>query len=90
MKALKNTLGVAAAGLRLGSGIAQYAPLIALALLFLPPEGPHLRWEYQYTENAGTRFYMRCSYLGSRGLIAPAIVDHCPLLAWLEAQGARP
>ena len=89
MNTVRDVFGALASALHMASAVTERGPLIAAALLLLSPVGPHLRWEYQYTESAGTRFYMRCSYLGSRGLIAPAIVDNCPLLAWLDTRETR-
>lgn len=52
---------------------------LALAVCFASPVGPHLRIE-QRIDGA-------CIYAGSRGVLAPAFVPGCPLLAWLDARG---
>jgi len=69
------------------SGLVGHWKLAALVIFFLSPVGPHLRWEYQYTQGYnGYRAYQSCTYLGSRGFITPDYVEGCPFVAWLDAR----
>jgi hypothetical protein len=63
--------------------------VVLIAIFFLSPVGPHLRWEYQYRGANEYRTYSNCTYLGSRGFFKPGYIGNCPLIAWLDSRGAR-
>ena len=63
--------------------------LVLIAVFFISPVGPHLRWTYTYTETYGQRSYLQCSYFGSRGIVLPTMAGDCPLLIILDARKGR-
>ena len=60
--------------------------LVAVVVFFVSPVGPHIRWEYSYEGRGGTRFYTRCTYLGSRGFTVPNFFGECPFFAILDGR----
>lgn len=83
------TLGAGLA--RLLAGLLHRWPLVLIALFFISPVGPHLRLSYSYYEgSAHPSQLFDCTYLGSRGVIAPARgdLDGCPIIAWIDAREA--
>ncbi|MEM9128183.1 MAG: hypothetical protein AAGA97_00420 [Pseudomonadota bacterium] len=62
----------------------RYWPIALLALLFLSPETPHLRWTYQYVWQGDQKRFVRCTYLGIRGQVTPDFAPHCPVIALLN------
>lgn len=66
--------------------ILSYWKAVLFLAFILSPIGPHLRWSYEYREIYGQRVYLRCHYLGSRGLITPDLAPDCPLFAILDAR----
>lgn len=75
---------------RMIGGLLNHWPLAVVALFFLSPVGPHLRWEYTYRGYGDYRSYVSCTYLGSRGFVTPIFMDDCPMVAWLDSRGSRP
>jgi len=86
MNSKRRTLGVLAAAARLLGALVDRWPLAVLALLLLSPEGPHLRWAYQYRDVYSERAYTRCTYLGSRGFVTPVHDGNCPVIIWINAR----
>jgi hypothetical protein len=90
MKALLFPLKMIAALLRLLGRLQRIWPLLALTAFILSPIGPHLLWTYEYRNIYGNRIITNCQYLGSHGVIAPAMKDDsCPVIAWLDAREWR-
>lgn len=59
-------------------------PLLLIALFFISPIGPHLRWTYTYQDYYGNRTYYACQYLGSRGFINYMHGDDCPFVVMID------
>ncbi len=78
---------------RLIGGMLGYWKLALIALFFLSPVGPHLRWEYTYRGDRDPfcqRSYTSCTYLGSRGFITPAITVDCPFIILNAREWRKP
>lgn len=75
---------------RMTGHLLAYWKLLLIAVFFVSPVGPHLRWEYTYRDAYGHRSYVSCTYLGSSGFITPGYLDDCPVIAWLDARGFAP
>jgi hypothetical protein len=57
-------------------------PILFIVGLFLLPETPHLRWQYQYRDIGNSRVYVSCDYIGINGMVV-SITDRCPFIAFL-------
>lgn len=82
-------LAAGGALLRLLGAALRHWKLVLVALFFLSPIGPHLRMQYTYQDGGGQRVYLACTYLGSRGFIAPNLAPDCPVIAILDARDWR-
>lgn len=66
-------------------GLLGMWPLLLIAIFFLSPMGPHLRWSYEYRDlGASSRIYYACTYLGSRGFVRYMEGDDCPFIAMID------
>lgn len=74
--------------LRTLSSVLKHWPLIVLAALILSPVGPHLRWQYTAIDAPSGLIYLRCHYIGARGLIADVQreIPACPLVAVIDTR----
>ncbi len=68
------------------SSIVEHWQVIAISILIMSPVGPHLRWEYQYRDTFGARYYFNCTYLGSRGIVRVKLLESCPLIIIHDAR----
>ena len=75
---------IVASVLRFAANGLRYWPILCVGLLIFLPSGPHLLWSWEYYETGSYRTYVRCSYLGARGVAGPFYIDNCPAIAWLE------
>lgn len=89
-------LSYLAATARLAGALVSLWPLALIALLFVSPTGPHVLWEYEYRNGLRPsyaapreRIYVRCTYLGARGLVTPDLAPQCPFVAFLNADDWR-
>ncbi|MCI4663146.1 MAG: hypothetical protein MRY74_00350 [Neomegalonema sp.] len=83
---MKSTLMMAATLLRgLGALIGYWKPLLVI-LFFLSPTGPHLRWTQSYVGSPDHPRFIRCDYLGARGIVATNFAPDCPLIVWIDAR----
>ena len=87
---MKHGLLIAAIALRVLSAAIGYWKAALILLFFLSPIGPHLRWTHAYTGSPEHPRYVRCDYIGARGLITPPFAPDCPLFVWLDAREWRP
>ena len=60
-------------------------PFIAVAIVFMLPETPHLRVSYTYTGSHEHPNYRTCQYLGIHGF-SQVIGQDCPLVAFIEGK----
>ena len=70
-------------------GLFRFWPLVLIAVFFISPVGPHLRWEYTYTDVYGRRVFHACTYLGARGFIITDGYPDCPFVAVLDTRTGR-
>ena len=66
-------------GLRILIALLPLTPVIAIAIVFLLPETPHLRVSYTYTGSYEHPSYRTCQYLGIHGTV-DVIGQDCPLV----------
>ncbi|MEM7220027.1 MAG: hypothetical protein AAF515_16795 [Pseudomonadota bacterium] len=69
--------------------LAKAWPLALIAVCFLSPISPHLRWSYTYTDVGSYRVYRDCAYLGVTGEIFPDYSETCPLIALIDRRTHR-
>lgn len=85
---MRNALTLGGGLARLLAALLRRWPLVLIALFLISPVGPHLRLSYSYIEGRQhPSLYFVCTYLGSRGVIAPA-VGGCPIIAWIDTREA--
>ena len=69
-------------GLRWLITLLPLLPVLALVMIFLLPQTPHLRISYSYTGTYEHPIYRECNYLGIHGFIRVLGPD-CPLVAFI-------
>ena len=76
---------------KLTSVLLRYWLLIVLAAIALSPIGPHLRWQYQYLGPYSNKTFIRCDYIGSRGVVedVPHLTPDCPFFVILDSREYR-
>lgn len=68
-------------------------PLVLVVAFFYFEQGPHFYWSGEYRAFGGSRTYISCTYIGSRG---PVHLDfrhfnnHCPQIMWLDSRKVAP
>ena len=73
---------------RLFGALLRKWPLFVILLICVSPVGPHVRWEYQYVGSYSNKTYIRCDYMGSRGLLedVPHLPPDCPFIVILDSR----
>ena len=66
-------------GVRILMALLPLVPVLAVAIVFLLPETPHLRVSYTYTGAAEHPSYRTCRYLGIHGTVN-VIGEDCPIV----------
>ena len=72
-------------GLPLLQQVLSLWPVIALIVIFLMPETPHLRVSYTSTGTRDEPRYLTCEYLGIDGLVNVR-GRQCPLVTFMNGQ----
>ena len=89
--------------LRLGRGVGRFfrmmlrglipllpfLPLMAIVMVFLLPQTPHLRISYTYTGPKEHPRYITCDYVGVYGLAQKVFGQECPLISFM-GKGREP
>lgn len=68
-------------------------PLLLIIAFFYFDEGPHLYWSGEYRKFGGSRVYIECTYIGSRGpvhLDFRYFNDDCPQIMWIDPSEVVP
>lgn len=66
-------------------GVVAVFPVIALVFLLSMPKTPHVLFYYTDYGSGFTRF-TQCEYLGIHGKVDRRVVEHCPLILFLEEE----
>ncbi len=59
---------------------------IAIAIVFLLPQTPHLRVSYSYSGSSSHPNYIQCQYLGVHGMVQKILGNDCPLVAFINGK----
>jgi hypothetical protein len=70
--------------IRFIAGMLERWPLLLLAAVIVSPVTPHLRWNYTYRDVGQNRVYLKCDYIGVRGVVPYRRGSACPLLALID------
>ncbi len=70
------------------SGGFRYWLIILVIASLVNPVGPHLRWSYSYIGHYSDKTYVRCDYVGSRGILedVPHLPPKCPMVVILDTR----
>lgn len=68
------------------SWFAQYGFIIIALLIAISPITLHIRWSSQYVDHGSYKHFIRCDYLGPRGIIKPGLAPNCPVFAILNTK----
>lgn len=66
-------------GLRILIALLPVLPLIAIVIVFLLPQTPHLRIAYTYTGTHQRPIYRTCQYIGIHGIV-DIVGQDCPIV----------
>ena len=83
---MKAVLMILATLLRGLSALIRYWKPVLVILFFVSPTGPHIRWTQSYAGPSEHPRFIRCDYLGARGIVATNFAPDCPLIVWIDAR----
>ena len=75
--------------LRSLASLLSHWPIVAIALFFISPVGPHVLWTYSYEQRGPHRQMLTCDYLGSRGIVRSDYFGDCPLFTIIDRRVTR-
>ncbi len=63
-------------------------PITLIAIHFLLPFGVHMRWQYEYVGHYSNKHFVRCDYIGSRGVLEAVthLPPDCPFFTILDSR----
>lgn len=85
---MKMLYSILSGSFKLFAGLLKAWPITLIAIHFLSPIGVHMRWEYEYVGHYSNKTFLRCDYIGSRGVLeaVPHLPPDCPFFTILDSR----